>query len=143
MCQNIFLRKQVFGLFAQSKESTQESRILSQRSDQGSSRKGFGRIDRPQLSWPIPQAGLMLVVHLPYGNYNMATQNSGPAAFSSGLAASVSLYNLYIQTKMNSNCRILPPFDRSAVTLHTTAALTNLYQQQFYLQNFKLNQVEL
>lgn len=85
----------------------------------------------------------MLVMHLPHGNFNLATQNSGPAAFSSGLPASVSLYKLYVQTKMNSNCRILHPVDRSAVTLHTAAGLTNLYQQQFYLQNFKLNQVEL
>lgn len=64
--------------------------------DQGSSRRywGCGRTDRLRLSRPMPQAGLMLVMHLPYGNYNLATQNSGPAAFSSGLAASVFLYNL-------------------------------------------------
>lgn len=84
----------------------------------------------------MPQAGLMLVMHLAYGSYNLATQNSG-------LAASVFLYNLYIQAKMNSNCRILHPCDRSAVTLYTTAALTNLYQQQFYLQKLKINQAEL
>lgn len=73
---------------------------------------GLWKDRQTQAEVAIPQAGLMLVMHLLYGNYNLATQNSGLAAFSSGLAASVSLYNLYVQMKMNSNCRILHPFDR-------------------------------
>lgn len=42
---------------------------------------GFGRTDRPKLSWPTPQAGLMLVMHLPHGNYNLATQTQAQMHF--------------------------------------------------------------
>lgn len=137
---NIFLRKQVSAYLPKAKvpRAHRNHTFYHSAQDQGSSRRqwGCGRTDRPKLSWPVPQAGLVLVMHLPYGSYNLAAQNSGPAA-------SVFPYNLYIQTKMNSNFRILHPCDRSAVTLLTAAAPTNLYQQQFYLQKLKINQVDL